>query len=370
MAKKHNYITPEFQMVLAIVKNIIFNTNTPLPAVSYDSNKLLQYFTQNNLNTFIAGHIDNFPELTELKKGIVIRAKKSLTKNLLLQADLLRIIDLAKENKINLVLFKGHPVNEMIYGNSNHRTSTDVDICVPPTELLLMEKLLLEKGYTEDSRNLQLNDKEFELFLKNDNEKGYFSPTKSKVDVHFKLFKNPYILPLPTIESDYLIRTTYCNRAIYRMNNAYTLLYLISHGKIHYWEKMMWLIDIVYFLRKFNEEELIELFELAKKNKLDQVLLGTISLCNVAFDMPIPQVFESKISNKQAPYVLQGLKSLASNKTTKLSKWKQRVFMKSDLKFFLYQISLFPSRDMKIVKIPFAKRLLYPLLRTITYILS
>ncbi len=370
MAKKHNYITPEFQMVLAIVKNILFNTTTPLPQLNYDQNKLLKYISQNNLNAFIAAHIDKFPELIDLKKRIIRNAKKSLTKNLLLQADLLRIIDLAREEKIHLVLFKGHPVNEMIYGNSNVRTSTDVDICVPPSQLLLMEKLLLEKGYSEDSRNLQLNKKEFELFLKNDNEKGYFSPTKSKVDVHFKLFKNPHILKLPQEEHDYLVRTTYCNRPIYKMNNAYTMLYLVSHGKIHYWEKMMWLIDIVYFLSKFNEEELVELLDLAKKNKLDQVLLGTISLCNVAFEMPIPKVFEDKISNKQAPYVLHGLKSLATNKTSKFSKWKQRVFMKSDLKFFLYQISLFPSRDMSIVKIPFAKRLLYPLLRPITYILS
>jgi hypothetical protein len=357
-------------MVLAIVKTILLKTNEPLPKINYNNEKLIQLISRNNLNAFIAAHIDRFPELERLKQAIVKRARKSLAKNLLLQADLIRIIDLAKEHNIHLVLFKGHPVNEMIYGNSNVRTSTDVDICVPPSQLLLMEKILLEKDYTEDSRNLQLNDKEFELFLKNDNEKGYYSPTKSKVDVHFKLFKNPYILQIPAEENAYLIPSVYCNRAIYRMNNAYTLLYLVSHGKIHYWEKMMWLIDIVYLLRKFNEKELEEVIELAKKNNLEKVLLGTISLCNIAFEMPIPKVFEEKINNKQATYVIDGLKSMATGKTSKLSQWKQRVFFKNNFKFFLYQISLFPSRDMNIVKIPFARRILYPILRPITYLMS
>ncbi len=370
LEKKHSYITPEFQIALAMVKSILYKSNEPLPEIIYDNDKLIQYISRNNLNAFIAAHIDRFPELEHLKNSLVKRARKSLTKNLLLQADLLKIVDLAKEHNIDMVLFKGHPVNEMIYGNSNVRTSTDVDICVPPAQLLLMEKLLLEKGYTEDSRNLQLNEKEFALFLKNDNEKGYFSPTKSKVDVHFKLFKNPYILQIPADENAYLLPSIYCNRPIYRMNNAYTLLYLISHGKIHYWERMMWLIDIVYLLRKFNENELLEVLELAKKNKLENILLGTISLCNTAFEMPIPKVFEGKINNKQASFVLQGLKSLATNKTSKISKWKQRVFMKPGVKFFIYQISLFPSRDMNIVKIPFARRVLYPILRPFTYLIS
>ena len=193
MAKKHNYITPEFQMVLAIVKTILFNTKEPLPAVNYDYDKLIQFISRNNLNAFIAAHIERFPELENIKKALVKRAKKSLTKNLLLQADLLKIVDLAKENNIDMVLFKGHHINEMIYGNNNMRTSTDVDICVAPADLTKLEKILLVKGFVLDSPNFDLNPKEYDIFLKIDNEKGYFSPAKSKLDVHFKLFKNPTV---------------------------------------------------------------------------------------------------------------------------------------------------------------------------------
>ena len=357
-------------MVLAIVKTILFNTKEPLPAVNYDHDKLIQFISRNNLNAFIAAHIERFPELENIKKALVKRAKKSLTKNLLLQADLLKIVDLAKENNIDMALFKGHPINEMIYGNNNMRTSTDVDICVAPADLTKLEKILLEKGFVLDSPNFDLNPKEYALFLKIDNEKGYFSPAKSKLDVHFKLFKNPYILAIPRDTSEYLVTENYCNRKIYRMNNAYTLLYLMAHGKIHYWEKMMWLIDIVLLLQKFNEEELNEVFDLAKKNKIENLFLGTISLCNVALEMPIPAAFSNKINNKQAPYVLQGLKSLSGKEISKISKWKQRVFMKPHLKFTLYQMSIFPLRDMNIVKLPFGRRILYPLLRPITYLFS
>jgi hypothetical protein len=357
-------------MVLAIVKTILFDSSDPLPAVKYDDNKLIQYISRNNLNAFIAAHIDRFPELQSIKHALVKRARKSLTKNLLLQADLLKIVDLAKEHNIDMVLFKGHPVNEIIYGNSNVRTSTDVDICVTPNDLDALEKILLDKGYVLDSPNFELNPKEYDLFLKIDNEKGYFSPAKSKLDVHFKLFKNPYILEIPSNTSEYLVAENYCNRKIYRMNNAYTLLYLMVHGKIHYWEKMMWLIDLVLLLRKFNEEELKEVFELAKKNKIENLFLSTISLCNTAFEMPIPALFTSKINNKQAAYVLQGLKSLSGKENSKISKWKQRVFMKPHLKFTLYQMSIFPLRDMTIVKLPFGRRMLYPLLRPITYLFS
>ena len=357
-------------MVLAIVKTILFNTKEPLPAVHYDHDKLIQFISRNNLNAFIAAHIERFPELENIKKALVKRARKSLSKNLQLQSDLLKIVDLAKENQIDMVLFKGHPINEMIYGNNNMRTSTDVDICVPPADLTKLEKILLEKGFVLDSPNFDLNPKEYDIFLKIDNEKGYFSPAKSKLDVHFKLFKNPYILAIPSDTSEYLVTENYCNRKIYRMNNAYTLLYLMAHGKIHYWEKMMWLVDIVLLLQKFNEEELNEVFELATKNKIENLFLGTISLCNVALGMPIPAAFSNKINNKQAPYVLQGLKSLSGKENSKISKWKQRVFMKPHLKFTLYQMSIFPLRDMNIVKLPFGRRILYPLLRPITYLFS
>jgi len=147
-------------------------------------------------------------------------------------------------------------------------------------------------------------------------------------------------------------------------------LYLMIHGKMHYWEKMMWLIDIVKLSEKMTEEELQACFSIAKENKLDNLFLGTFALCNTAFETPLPSFINDKISNKHAAYVMQGLKSLAGKKSSKISEWKQRVFMKADLKFFLYQISLFPARDMNIIKVPFGKRILYPLLRPITYLLS
>lgn len=370
MANKHSYITPEFQMVLAIMKNIIHKVNAPLPKIEFDQNKLLTYFSTNNVNAFIAAHIDNFPELIHLKAAIVRRAKRSLNKNLLLQADLLRLIDLGHREKINIVLFKGHPVNEMIYGNNNSRTSTDVDICILPSDIKKLEQLLLQNGYVVDRPDFEMDEKEFELFLKVDNEKSYFSPTRTKLDVHFKLFKNPYLLELPENPSEYLIQEQYCNRKMYRLNNAYTLLYLMVHGKIHQWEKMMWLLDIVLFLRKFNEEEIQAAYELALKNKLENIFLGTISLCNVAFEMPIPECLKNKIGNKHAAYVVQGLKTLAGKNVGKFSAWKQRVFMKLDFQYTIYQLSIFPIRDMKIVRVPFAKRILYPLLRPITYLIS
>ncbi len=368
--KKHSYITPEFQLLLCVIKIILLKTSIPLPTNNYDESKLLQLIKRNNLSAFIAAHIHLFQELEKIKPSITQLSKINLSKNLLLQADLLKVIDLTTENNLYLVLFKGHPVNEMIYGNNNGRTSTDIDIMLPPEELQLLENILFEKEYIIDRPSFEMNEKEFKLFLKIDNKKSYFSPNKSKLDVHFKLFKNPYLIALPKEEEKYLLRTTFFNRNIYRMNNQYTLLYLMVDGKIHYWEKMMWLIDIVKLMEKMSENELSASYDLAKKNKLDHLFIATISLCNVVFESPIPPPFENKITSKHAEYIMLALKSLSGKNNSKLSKWKQRVSMKPDLKYFLYQISLFPTRDINIVRIPFAKRILYPLFRPITHLFS
>lgn len=367
---RHSYITPEFQFVINLLRNILFDGKIALNIEDVDRSKLMLHIRRNNLSAFIAANLSRLNNIDVLKPEIINQAKRSLSRNLTLQADLLKIIDLADENNIHLVLFKGHPVNEMIYGNNNSRTSSDVDICVLPSDVKKLEQLLLQKGYLIDRPDFEMDEKEFELFLKVDNEKSYFSPTRSKLDVHFKLFKNPYLFELPENPSEYLVQEQYYNRKMYRLNNAYTLLYLMVHGKIHQWEKMMWLLDIVIFLRKFNEEEIQAAYELALKNKLENIFLGTISLCNVVFEMPIPECLKNKIGNKHAAYVVQGLKTLAGKNVGKFSAWKQRVFMKLDFQYTLYQLSIFPTRDMKIVRVPFAKRILYPLLRPITYLIS
>ncbi len=370
LKKEHRYITPEFKMVLAILKNILHQKNEALPRLSIDNKKILYYLASNNLNAYVAASAHQFPELKDIKSKIWMQAKRSLRTNLALQVDLLKVIDLAQKNNIQLLLFKGHPVNEWIYGHNHLRTSTDVDVCIPPKDIPVFEKLLLEKGYINDRPTFSLNEKEFAVFLKIDNEKSYSSPTKTKLDVHFKLFKNPYLLVLPEDNSACIIEDTYYNKKIFRLNDAYTLLYLMVHGKIHYWGKMMWLVDIAKLTQKLSQETLQEAFHLAQKNKLEPLFLATLSLCNIALEMPIPHHFAEKINNKHAKYVMQGMESLSGKQPSKISQWQQRVFMKKDFRFFFYQISLFPLRDMNIVKIPFAKRLLYPLLRPITYLLS
>jgi len=351
-----------------MVRRILNGTSTPLPKLNYDNTLLMRLIIQNNITAFIASNIHLFDELEELKPLLIKRAKKSLSKNLLLQSDLLKVIDLANEHNIPIILFKGHPVNEMIYGNNHERTSTDIDILIDVTNIEKLETLLLERNYVIDRPTFEMDPKEMEVFLTVDNEKSYFSPAKSKLDVHFKLFKNKYLIIPPN--DDEISESFFFNRSILRFNNSYTLLYLMVHGKIHYWEKMMWLIDIAKLIQKMSIEELEAGFALAQKNKLENIFLGTLSLCNVIFESEIPEAFSNKIGNKQAHYVMLALTSLAGKPNSKVSKWKQRVSMKPDLRYFFCQISLFPVRDMNIIKIPFAKRIFYPLLRPITYLMS
>lgn len=370
MSKKHSYITPEFQLILSIVSNLVLKTNHPLPIVNVDNKILFGLIAKNNLSALISNNSHLFPELKSLEEPLQRRGKKSLNKNLLLQADLLKIIDLSISNNINLLFFKGHPINEVIYDVTHERTSTDVDIFVAIEELQKMENILLENQFVIDRPNFQMNQKQFELFEKIENEKSYFSPKKTCLDVHFKLFKNPHLLKLPNDENEYIIESRYYNRKIKRFSNAYTLIFLILHGKMHEWEKMIWLIDIVKLTQKMSGEELELAFKIAKENKIVDTFVGTYALCNTAFNFPVPEIISNKVGNKHALYVIQGLKSMSQHKLSKFTISKNKFLLKKDFKYIVYQMSLFPSRDMSLIKVPFAGRFIYPIIRPITYIIS
>ena len=371
LKKKHSYIIPEFQLLIQVVSCALKNEKLPKQELNIEGRFFLELAAANNLIPFLCAHKFVLEDYEELHSALGKKNARIQKKNLTLKAELVKLIDLCALHKIDLICFKGAPVNEWIYGDRNNcRTSTDVDILIPPSQMPAIHQLLVEKGYKLHEPSFEIKKTQQPLFEKIDNQQDYVSPSASKIDVHFKMFKNPHILELPSNTNEYLIEEKFMGRKIFRLNNEYTLLFLILHGIQHTWSRMIWLIDIVKILQKGDEDMLRRSYALAEKNKVDHLFVASISLCETLFSIQIPDFIREKTRLKHAHIIVSSIKMMAGKNLSKWHHMQYSFFLKSDVRYFFHEVLSFPVRDFNIMHIPYGGRIFYPILRPLNYLLS
>lgn len=145
------------------------------------------------------------------------------------------------DQQVRSLVLKGPVLSQDLYGDVSLRTSRDLDILVPVTDLETTEELLFQLGYDKiEEYSTILNDWRWRH-----HHLTYTHPQKSiTVEIHWRLGPGPAKEPSFDELWERRRRSTLTSSAVYLLGKEDLFFYLVSHGARHGWSRLRWLADI------------------------------------------------------------------------------------------------------------------------------
>jgi hypothetical protein len=167
--------------------------------------------------------------------------------------EFLSIYDLLSANNIRFIPLKGPVLSFRLYGDATMRNYNDIDILVDAENINRTKVVLEQIGYRTDCIDWPGKKALQQRLTKHINNISLSNPEKGiVVEVHWRILRiSPVTFSvLNNLVNQNLITLSFAGRSFTVLNNELELLYLITHGGLHFWMRLKWLHDIDTFLRK------------------------------------------------------------------------------------------------------------------------
>jgi len=313
-------------------------TNYECPVGKYPWATLITTAAQHGIlplvyKTLKKRYADHLPEqlLVDLKSSYTQIAQR----NILMSAELIRIVKLLENNDIKTLAFKGPTLAQMVFGDITLRQFGDLDFLIKKKDLQKVTKLFRDQGYKP---LLELTKVQENTWYKYAKDMSFIHPKKGlHVEMHWLLLDNDYPLQVDLDAIWEQPQDVNLNgRQIQTFSTESLLIYLCIHGSKHLWERIGWVKDIDQMIRTQTIDWNRIIPELKKSGFERMVFLG-LYLSQKLFQTHLPD------SIKEA---LQKEKNLPKLTCFVLSNWEdpKNMFLNTAA-----MLRLFPSVKMKIL---------------------
>ena len=254
-------------------------------------------------------HVAHSTLLLELKTQYMIISQR----NMLMSAELIKIMKLLKENQIEALAFKGPALSQMAYGDITLRQYVDLDVLVKKEDIYKIDTLLKDRDY---QRFLEMTPTQEKVYLKNAHDLGLYHP-KSGVhfEMHWSLMNEDYPMQIDLATIWQHPQSVKINgKEIPTFSNDNLLLYLCIHGSKHLWERIEWIKDIDLLIRKkeLDGEDIDweKVIKEAKSTGFETMFYLGLSLTVQLFETPLPgnsikRISDMKVLGPLSDFVLQ-----------------------------------------------------------------
>ena len=225
-------------------------------------------------------------------------------RNMLMSAELIRIMKFLKENGIEALAFKGPALSQVTYGDITLRQYADLDILVHRKDFSVMTKEMLNKGY-EPSFPIETFTGDKVMFEMNNDCPFYDRKRGLAVEIHWDFFRK---LALPTKKffpwnntqtisiNGYPVKT---------LSHETHLLYHSLHGSKHVWERLEWIVDIDRLIRAVPDLNWSEVLEMSQAMGAQKMFLLGVALAEKYFRTPLPDNISALCkSSKLEPFII------------------------------------------------------------------
>jgi len=312
------------------IKNIITfaNQHGILPLV----HKALKNLSKKSLLP-VNKHIDTL--LTEAKNLYMSISQR----NMLMSAELIRIIQLLEKNNIEALAFKGPALSQMAYGDITLRQYSDLDILVDEKDLYKAGEIISSNNYIPD---VELDFLTNEALLDVSSDLGFrHEKNNTYIELHWKLFRKKLSVTLDGLNvrsNPSIVKIQ--GKEIKTLQSDLLLVYLCAHGSKHMWERIEWIVDVDRLIVNLNSIDWDMVWHYAKEMHSVNTLLLGLSLCKELFGTDIPDMIKEEINKRQniqtlKTYTLELLNGVPTTQSSKTSS----MFKKFDYHSKLYDSS-------------------------------
>jgi Uncharacterised nucleotidyltransferase len=220
---------------------------------------------------------------TDLLRFTIANAQK----NLLLTAELLRLIEIFTQAGIPIVAFKGPVLAGSVYGDLALREFSDLDVLVPEERVPEAQRILAGLEYEADfSQDQQYRS----AFLRYQGQYAFRNrKTGIAVDLHWQLSSKGIEFPIQPNELwPRLKQVALAGRMIPTLADDDLALFLAAHGTKERWRDLIWLCDFAELLRNRSSIDWNLVFHRAERGHLSRPLLLGIFLASSLLSASAP----------------------------------------------------------------------------------
>lgn len=208
--------------------------------------------------------------------------------NLLVTAELLKILALFERHALIAIPYKGPVLAASVYGNLALREFTDLDVLVRKQDIPKARELLNSLGYRQ---HLHLADGQEAAFLHAWGEYVYVhGDNGTVVELHWALAKrhHSWRLGLEDLWGN-LERLSFGGNSVLTPSPENLLLILCMHGSKHLWERLGWICDVAELIRGNKRLRWHPLLERAGAVGTERMLLLGLLLASSLLEAPLPE---------------------------------------------------------------------------------
>ena len=242
------------------------------------------------LNTTAAANVP-LDQLARLKQNY----QDNVARNLLLTAELCRILQTFEAAGIEAVPYKGPALAVYAYGNLTLRRFVDLDILVRKADALRAKELLTALGFVcgtpwTSAQQALLLRTQHNLSLSR--EEG-----RIVVELHWEVASSLFASSLQAEDFWGRLETLRLNNiAVKSLSAEDLLLSLCVHGSKHLWERLAWICDVAELARTRTDLNWNLVLERAASSGSDRMLLLGLYLAKSLLNAPLPEHVKWKLA--------------------------------------------------------------------------
>jgi Uncharacterised nucleotidyltransferase len=213
--------------------------------------------------------------------------QENLARNLLLTAELCRILQTLAAEGIEAVPYKGPALAIYAYGKLDLRRFVDLDILVRKADVLRAKDLLTAQGFIcgtpwTDAQQALLMRTQHNLSLSRED-------GRLLVELHWEVASSLFASSLQAEDLWGRLNTMRLNDVtVQSLSTEDLLLSLCVHGSKHFWERLAWICDVAELVKKYSDLNWTVLLERAASTNNDRMLFLGLYLANRLMDAPLP----------------------------------------------------------------------------------
>jgi len=263
----------------------------------------------------------------------------NLQRNLILEKEIFRILELASAKNIRIILLKGLALIYTLYNDHALRIMVDADMFIKREDFLALKSIFSQLNYQTNEKEAQNYDQknQYELMFS----KKAFKEQCIFIDLHWKLLPSrPYLLDLPLVW-ERAEKISISDREFFSLSSEDNFLYLTLHLRRHVRDLTLNSVVDIAELLKAREKMLnwgyIE--DSARRNHFFSSIYFVLYLCREILDLKLSEEVMRKFKVGAIKRFFLGL-FFRKNKFFTLKKWQgvivRFLLFDSLLDFFLY----------------------------------
>ncbi|AFZ34358.1 hypothetical protein Sta7437_0767 [Stanieria cyanosphaera PCC 7437] len=300
-------------------------------------------------------------------------------RNLLLTAELLKILDIFKNNNIQAIPFKGPTLANYAYKNLTLRQFCDLDLLVRERDVPKIINLLTSLGYELPSPIAEIEQKpylQYKNFLESKEIQRKYdfihSQKQIAIDLQWSITEKR-LNDFFKLDLEYLINnsqlTSLGGAKVAQFSLEDLLLYLCFHGSKHCWSELKWVCDVAELINNNPEIDWQKVEAQAQKIDCEKILELGLWLAYDLLQANIPKsIIASLEKNLRVQWLAQqSYRSIFERPPEELNKYIFISSLKSNIStqlvYFLTMLTTPTAKEWNYLKLPKSLAFLYSLVR-------